>query len=44
MRMAGGVEADIILHGGKIVTVDNTFGIEEAVAIKYDRFSGEVNQ
>jgi predicted amidohydrolase YtcJ len=40
MSMGSDVKADIILHGGKIVTVDNTLGIGEAVAIKDDRFIG----
>src|SRR5688572_5430555 len=30
-------DADVILHGGKIVTVDSTFSIAEAVAVKDGR-------
>ena len=33
-------EADLILHGGKIVTADSAFSISEAVAIKGDRIVG----
>jgi predicted amidohydrolase YtcJ len=34
-----GADADLILHGGKIVTVDNRFSIAEAVAIKGGKIS-----
>ena len=29
-----GVEADLILHGGKVVTVDKAFSIQEAIAVQ----------
>jgi hypothetical protein len=40
MSMSSDVKADIILYNGKIVTVEDTLGIGEAVAIKDDRFIG----
>ena len=33
-------DADLILHSGKIVTVDSTFSIAEAVAVKDGRVVG----
>src|SRR4051794_36899651 len=34
-----GASADLILHHGKIVTVDNRFSVQEAVAIKNGRIT-----
>jgi predicted amidohydrolase YtcJ len=34
---AGAAEADLILHHGKIITVDNDFSIHQALAIQGDR-------
>jgi predicted amidohydrolase YtcJ len=31
--------AEVVLHGGKILTVDDTFSIKEAVAIRDGRFA-----
>ena len=36
-RRGGAAEADLILHGGKVVTVDNGFSIHEAIAIEAGR-------
>jgi predicted amidohydrolase YtcJ len=36
-RSAFAADADMILHGGKIVTVDNAFSVSEAIAIKGGR-------
>ena len=30
--------ADLVLHNGKVATVDGNFSIQEAVAVKGDRF------
>ena len=35
----GGADADLILHHGKMITVDASFSIAEAVAIKAGRIT-----
>lgn len=40
MIVSPGLKADIILHKGKIITVDKDFSIAEAVAIKDGKFIG----
>lgn len=37
LRPCGGAEADLILHNGKVVTVDRAFSIQQAVAIAGNR-------